>query len=64
MINFELRKAQRKAHCRVCDRVMTPKEDNVMYTYSMRNRGQNILICFDCIREIHSAVLQYEEDKK
>lgn len=63
MPNFELRKVQRAACCRVCDRVLTPKDD-IMYTYSTRNRGQNILICFDCIREIHSAVLQYEEDKK
>jgi len=41
------RKAQRDSNCRGCDKDLV-KGDDIIYTYSMRNRGQNIIFCIDC----------------
>lgn len=45
------RQAQRPANCRGCDKDLVVGED-IIYTYSMRNRGQNILFCLDCAKLI------------
>lgn len=48
---MEFRKAQRQGFCRGCDDVIN-RGDTMFYTYSFRNRGQNILFCLPCIKKI------------
>jgi uncharacterized protein YlaI len=45
--NATLRKAERNAFCRSCDKVIEKGEDMVSM-YSWRNRGQHIHLCLDC----------------
>jgi hypothetical protein len=42
-----LRKAERPAYCRGCDKVIE-KGDEMISFHSYRNRGQFIHICVDC----------------
>lgn len=60
---FEYRLAKRTSYCRVCDKENIREKDMVMYTYSLRNRGQNILICPECIKEMYKAIIKDEEEK-
>lgn len=53
---FEYRLAKQDSFCRVCDKVNKRNKDMVVYIRSIRNRGQNILICKDCIDKIYNAV--------
>lgn len=56
------RKAERECHCRGCD-VSVPKGSPIIYTYSSRNRGQNIIFCLACANTIghlaHSTNKRY-----
>lgn len=45
------RPAQRNAFCRACDKTVD-KGEEIIYTYSMRNRGQSIIFCLDCAKTI------------
>ena len=45
-----IRKAEREAFCRFCDKVIR-KGETMFSFYSWRNRGQNIHICLDCIEK-------------
>ena len=45
------REALRNCTCRGCD-VTIPKGEVVIYTYSLRNRGQHIFFCLDCAKLI------------
>lgn len=45
---IEFRKMERKGFCRGCDKTL-PKGTQIVYTYSWRNRGQNIFFCKDCV---------------
>lgn len=47
----KLRPAERDAYCRSCDEVMS-KGTNMISWYSWRNRGMNIHLCLDCVREL------------
>ena len=49
---FERRKIKRDGFCRGCDQKLKRDEDEVIYTYTFRNRGQNILFCLDCCKNI------------
>lgn len=49
--DIERRQAQRKAFCRGCDKIIAQGEDMVS-TYSFRNRGQHIHFCLECARAI------------
>ncbi len=48
---IERRLTKRKAWCRGCNKEM-PIVTEIIYTYSSINRGQNILFCLDCAKEI------------
>lgn len=41
------RKAERLCVCRGCDKNIA-RGEQMIYTYSMRNRGQHIFFCFTC----------------
>ena len=56
--NIERRQLKRKAFCRGCDKEMMVEEE-VITTYSFRNRGQHIYFCIDCAEKI--GKLAYEE---
>lgn len=49
---MELRPVQRNASCRGCDKNIAPKSENIIYMYSVRNRGQNIFLCRSCVDEM------------
>lgn len=48
---IEKREAQRKGYCRGCDCQFQPGEQ-IIATYSWRNRGQHIFFCLPCGEEI------------
>ena len=48
---IERREAQRTCFCRGCDKEMSRGEE-IIFTYSMRNRGQSIMFCLDCAKII------------
>jgi len=52
---IELREAQRDAYCRGCDEVINRGEQMVS-TYSFRNRGQHIHFCMSCADDIGGLV--------
>ena len=54
---IERREAQRKAFCRGCDKTIQVGEDMIS-TYSFRNRGQNIHFCLDCAKEIGELAME------
>jgi hypothetical protein len=45
------RACQREAFCRGCDSKIKRNEE-MIYTYSMRNRGQSICFCLECAKVI------------
>lgn len=45
------RKAERKAFCRGCDEKIE-KGQEIVFTHSWRNRGQNILFCIECAKKV------------
>lgn len=47
----EYRKAERDAFCRVCDKTIH-KGEHAVFWYSWRNRGQNIMVCPDCVENL------------
>lgn len=54
-MKFEIRKSKQNSYCRCCDKEMIKDKDTIVYMYSIRNRGQNIILCLDCIEEISAA---------
>lgn len=54
---MEYRQAMRTCHCRGCDKEIKPKTEKIIYMYSHRNRGQNIILCEDCVREMNSKFI-------
>lgn len=61
-INLEFRKAKRDSYCRACDSINKKDIDDVIYIYSMRNRGQNILLCPDCIKYMYNMITKERND--
>lgn len=57
---MRLRRTQRVAYCRGCDRKILPNTEYVVYTYSSRNRGQNIFFCKECIHKMYGGVTSGE----
>lgn len=51
MDNFEYRKIERTGFCRGCDKQLSIGT-MIFYTYSIRNRGQSIVFCEECIDEL------------
>ena len=49
------RKIERTGYCRGCDCELL-KGTEIVYTYSWRNQGQNILFCIDCAKKIGELV--------
>ena len=49
------RQAERNAYCRGCDKLIKKGEEMVT-TYSSRNRGQNIHFCVNCAKQIGDLV--------
>lgn len=60
---MEIRKAQRQAFCRACDKKIQVGE-SMLSMYSWRNRGQNIHICLDCVDEIHEMSIDHKNKEK
>ena len=58
---FEYRLAKRTSYCRGCDKENVRDKDMVLYFYSWRNRGQNILLCPDCVKEMYDVIKNQEE---
>lgn len=56
MSDPEYRLAKSDSYCRVCDKENKKNKDMVVYFYSRRNRGQNILICPDCIKKLYNLL--------
>lgn len=56
-MNYEIvrRKVERESHCRGCDKTLF-KGNVIIYTYSHRNRGQNIIFCMSCAELIGKLV--------
>ena len=52
---IERREAQRTCFCRGCDKELK-KGTEIVYTYSIRNRGQSIIFCLDCAKIIGELV--------
>ena len=48
---IERREAKRTCYCRGCDKALH-KGDEIIYTYTFRNQGQNIIFCLDCAKII------------
>lgn len=57
---IEQRKIERPGFCRGCDKKLE-KGTDIIYTYSWRNRGQNIIFCMDCAGEIYNLVTAYDD---
>ena len=55
MSGIELRPIKREGFCRGCDKTLE-RGTYIIYTYSYRNRGQNILFCIECAKEIGKLV--------
>lgn len=53
-----LRKAERDAFCRACDKTIR-KNTNMISWYSHRNRGMNIHICLPCSQSIGKLAEEY-----
>lgn len=62
-MKLEIRKAKQDSFCRCCDKPLRKGIDNLVYMYSYRNRGQNILLCFDCIDLITEKVSEYKTEE-
>lgn len=60
MSEFKYRIAKRDSFCRVCDKVNKRDEDMVVYVYSHRNRGQSILLCKKCVKDMYNTVIASE----
>lgn len=45
---MEIRFSKHDSFCRGCDKEIS-KGTKIFYTYSIRNRGQNIIFCMDCL---------------
>ena len=54
----ELRQTERQAYCRGCDKILQPKTEKVLAWYSIRNRGQHIYICTDCIVAMNNLIIE------
>ena len=63
MSNLNFRKAKRDCFCRGCDRLLEKNLDDLVSTYSFRNRGQHIYFCISCVREMF-RLLNLSEGKK
>jgi uncharacterized protein YlaI len=59
---FEYRKSKCDSYCRICDRMNLKDEDMVIYSYSIRNRGQNILICPQCVKNMYSEIMLRDDE--
>lgn len=57
--SIKRRPAEREAFCRGCDKKIVKGED-LIYTYSFRNRGQNIYFCVGCAKKIGDLVKDAE----
>jgi hypothetical protein len=53
---MQFRVAQRDCYCRGCDKQLKRNVDSGIFMYSMRNRGQNIMICVDCVKSMNTLV--------
>lgn len=64
-MNYEIvrRKAERESHCRGCDKTLF-KGDAIIYTYSHRNRGQNIIFCMSCAELIGKLAKEYSDNEQ
>lgn len=53
--DISFRKMKRSGFCRGCDKDLEINDD-VVATYSIRNRGQHIYFCVDCAKRIGEFV--------
>jgi hypothetical protein len=58
--SIKRRPAERNAFCRGCDNTIVKGED-LIYTYSFRNTGQNIYFCVACAKKIGDLVKDAEK---
>ena len=49
---------KRDGFCRLCDKKLKSGIDEAVKFYSIRNRGQNIIICLECVVRIKNATEQ------
>lgn len=57
-IQFEHRIAKQNSYCRSCDKLNKKGEEKVIYIYSIRNSGQSILLCENCIKEMYETIIK------
>jgi uncharacterized protein YlaI len=55
----EIRKAERNAFCRACDKTITKSDDMVSW-YSHRNQGMHIHLCLSCAKDIGAMVTEHK----
>lgn len=53
----------RDGFCRGCDTKMVRGQNKAIKFYSHRNRGQNIIICPECVKEMMDLVVEGESDE-
>jgi hypothetical protein len=58
--NFEHRKSERDCFCRGCDKKIKRNSEDIIYTYSFRNKGQSIIFCEDCVQEMFKLCFKFE----
>ena len=63
MNKIEYRLAKQNSHCRACDKINYKDKDYVIYFYSIRSSGQNILICPECIKEMYNLINKVDKNK-
>ena len=56
------RKAQRNCRCRGCDRLLEKDVDYGIFMFSIRNRGQNIMLCTDCVDKMYEMVQEGQHE--
>ena len=57
--SLTIRKSNKRPCCRCCDRSL-PGDEDLVYLRSLRNRGQNIFFCFECINLMFYIVSDFE----
>jgi uncharacterized protein YlaI len=58
---MEYRLAIRDVYCRGCDKTLKRDKDMIMAMYSIRNRGQYIYFCKDCVLKMNVLVKDFEK---
>jgi len=53
---------QRDGYCRGCDKLMQRNSEKAIKTYSIRNRGQHILLCKECVKDMYNLTQEEKQN--